>query len=423
MKLAKNGGKSIGFGSIPQWPIWNNNTKKELEKVLISNYWAISGNWNGKESMCQIFESNYASFNKVKHCVTFDHGSSSLVAALQALGIGPGDEVIVPALTWVACIISICNVNAIPVIVDIDPNTYCISIEAIKKAITPKTKAIMPVHLYGSMVNMDELQQLAQQQKIFIIEDASHSHGSVWNDKYAGSMGDIGCFSFQQGKAMTSGEGGAAITNNAVLYDKLIEWRTNSRKYLDVGSCKINAVPLKESGMILGTNYCLSEFQAALLNDQLKHLEYWNAKKESNANYLNKELNNIPGISTMYRYPQITKQSYYRYCVKIDNRFFNDKSLQAIAYALECELGFPIEQPYAPIHHSILYKPYTLKSLHWNKTYLQSLDTSHNTFPVAEKAAYGQGLIFHHSILLANESQMDKIVEAFYKVIKYSYEI
>lgn len=115
------------------WPVWDGNTQKELLSVLDSGRWAISGQWKGEKSKCEKFEEEYAKFNKSEYCLAFDHGSSSIVSALQALQIGPGDEVIVPALTWVACIIGICNVNAIPVVVDVDKDTYCISIDELKK--------------------------------------------------------------------------------------------------------------------------------------------------------------------------------------------------------------------------------------------------------------------------------------------------
>lgn len=212
------------------------------------------------------------------------------------IGIQPGDEVIVPALTWVACIISICNINATPVVVDIDPNTYCISPECIRKAITPKTKAIMPVHLYGCMADMDAIREIADEFNLFIIEDASHSHGSTWKNTYAGTIGDVGCFSFQQGKVLTCGEGGAVLCAREEIYNKLLEIRTNSRLYMEQGECIMDHMHLFESGKILGTNYCISEFQCAVLLDQLTKLENWNRKKEENARYLDRELSRIKGV-------------------------------------------------------------------------------------------------------------------------------
>ena len=421
--LAINGGKKIGTKSKMSWPVWDGNTQKELLSVLDSGRWAISGQWKGEKSKCEKFEEEYAKFNKSEYCLAFDHGSSSIVSALQALQIGPGDEVIVPALTWVACIIGICNVNAIPVVVDVDKDTYCISIDELKKAITPNTKAIMPVHLYGCMCDMDEIQKIAKEHHLYVIEDASHSHGSMWRNHYAGTMGDIGCFSFQQGKVLTCGEGGATLTNSKVLYERLQELRTNSRLYVPQEECSINRMQLFESGKILGTNYCLSEFQEAVLLDQIEKLENQNRKKERNARMLDLELSKIPGVRAMYHHPQVTKQSYYRYCIRVDNHYFADKPVDRIAKALEAELGFVVEQPYTPLNKSALYHPETLKSYSWSDEYIEKIKCYKESFPVAEKAASSEGIIFHHSYLMGNDDDLQCIISAFKKVQKYAEEL
>lgn len=421
--LAINGGERIGLKSKINWPVWDKNTQKELISVLDSGRWAISGQWMGEKSKCEKFEQEYANYNMTDYCVAFDHGSSSLVSALQALQIGPGDEVIVPALTWVACIISICNVNATPVVVDIDEDTYCISIDELKKAITSKTKAIMPVHLYGCMCNMDEIQKIAQEYQLYVIEDASHSHGSMWRNQYAGTMGDIGCFSFQQGKVLTCGEGGAALTKSELLYKRLQELRTNSRLYVPQDKCSINHMQLFESGKILGTNYCISEFQAAVLLDQIGKLEMQNRKKEKNAKILDRELSKIPGIKAMYHDPRVTKQSYYRYCIKVDNQYFAKKPVSQIAKALEAELGFVVEQPYAPLNKTVLYHPETLKSFAWSDEYVEKIKCYNECFSIAEKAAFNEGIIFHHSYLMGNDDDIQCIISAFEKVQKYASEL
>jgi L-glutamine:2-deoxy-scyllo-inosose/3-amino-2,3-dideoxy-scyllo-inosose aminotransferase len=423
MQLAIQGGNAVGLKKAPVWPIWSENTVNELKDVLDSGRWTISGQWKGKLSKCETFEQQYAAFNNCNYCLAFDHGTSSILAALQALNIGPGDEVIVPALTWVACIISICNVNAIPIVVDIDPDTYCISIDEIKKAITAKTKAIMPVHLYGRMADMDELSKIASEKKIHIIEDASHVHGSMWRDQYAGTIGSIGCFSFQQGKVLTSGEGGAALTNSASLYRKLQELRTNSRIYVEQDHCIVDQMQLLEKGLILGTNFCISEFQAAVLSDQLINLEKWNRIKQTQGNFLDGELSKIPGVTSMSSQSQVTRQSYYRYCIKIDNAFFCDVPLSKICQAIEAELGFAVEQPYKPLNKTILYHPETLKTYQWDCAYMKSICIKENRYPVAEHAAYNQGVIFHHSLLLNDFEDMERIVDAFAKVQKYAQEL
>lgn len=423
MNLALNGGKRIGLTRELKWPLWDQGTMMLIEQVFQSGRWAISGQWKGEKSQCERFEEQYAAFNGSGWCCAFDHGSSALLATMQGLGIGPGDEVIVPALTWVACIISICNINATPVVVDVDPDTYCISPESIRKAITPHTKAIMPVHLYGCMADMDAIMQIAQEKGLYVIEDASHSHGSMWKDKYAGSIGHAGCFSFQQGKVMTSGEGGAVITNDSQLYHRLQEIRTNSRIYMPQGDCVMDHMQLAESGQILGTNYCITEFQAAILQDQLSKLEMWNRHKEENAKYLDRALSCIPGIRAMYHALQVSKQSYYRYCLRIDKQKFSGKPVSRICQALEAELGIVIEQPYPSLNRNILYRPDTLQTYQWSTEYAKRLRLGETHFPVAEKAAFDEGVIFHHSFLMGTKEDMDRIIAAYEKVQHYADEL
>jgi len=422
--LAINGGKAVRTKEYPvKWPIWDEKTLEQLKDVLESGRWAISGAWTGRMSKCMQFEQAYAKYNHCNYAVTTTNGSASLVIALEALGIGPGDEVIVPALTWGATAIAVCEVNAIPIMVDVEPDTYCMSIPCVEKAITKKTRAIIPVHLYGCMVEMDELRMLAKKHNLHIIEDASHSHGSIWGNEYAGTMGEIGAFSLQQGKVLTSGEGGVAVTNSKDLYEKMIELRSNARTYIQKERLQMNKMELIEAGNIMGTNYCLSEFQAAILLDQLNRLEQFNIIKEKNAIYLNENLSKIPGIKVMRRHEKVTRQAYYRYAIRIDSNCFDGKSVGSICKALEAELGFTVEQPYTPMHKSALYCPLTKRKYKWSKEQEEALDVSRYSLPVAEKAAKNEGVIFHHSYLLGGLKEMDEIIEAFQKVNQYANEI
>jgi len=421
--LAVNGGTPIKDKNWTKWPLWSSRTLEQLEDVLKSGRWAISGQWIDATSKNEEFELAFAKFHNVPHAIATDHASGGLVMALEALGIGPGDEVIVPALTWVATAISVCDVNAVPVLVDIDPRTYCISIEKIVEAITERTKAIIPVHLYGCLTDMDALVALAKKYNIAIIEDASHSHGSMWNEKYVGTIGNIGVFSMQQGKAMTSGEGGAMLTSSKDFYDKLIQLRSNSRVYIAESQLQYNRMQLVEKGTIMGTNYCLSEFQAAILLDQLSNLEATNRKKEKKALYLDSQLKNIPGVGIMHRHKQVTKQTYYRYAVKIDRAYFNGKSVASIGKALEAEIGVQVEQPYPPLHQSPLYRPLTKKRYKWSQENIDALNVERYHLPVSEKAHADEGLILHHAILLGEEKDMNDIIAGFQKVQKHSAEI
>lgn len=421
--LAINGGTPVRNRPWSAWPIWDQRTLDRLGDVLRSGRWAVSGPWTGQPSRCAEAERAFAEFNRARYCVTTANGSSALLTSLEALNIGPGDEVIVPALTWVATAIVVCDVNATPVIVDIDPDTYCISVDAVRAAITPRTRAVIPVHLYGCTTDMDGLVDVCRQAGIHIVEDCSHAHGSMWGDRYVGTIGDLGAFSLQQGKVLTAGEGGVVLTGDERLYRRVVELRSNSRVYTEPRGLGVGEMELVHAGTVMGSNYCLSEFQAALLLDQLERLEDLNRRKEENALYLDAELARIEGMRPMLRHPRVTQQSYYRYCVRVAPDRFAGRSTEAIGAALRAELGFLVERPYPPVHQSPLYRPQTKQRYRWSDEHWASLATDRYRLPVAERAFRNEGLVLHHSILIGGRDDMDDIVRAFEKVQRLADQI
>lgn len=198
----------ISESGWPQWPQYTEKTIRSLEKVLNSNRWAISGYWTGEETREQLFAKAFAKYNGANYCVPTTNGSAALTTALEAVGVGYGDEVIMPALTWIATATAILRVNAKPVLIDASEETYCMDVSKIEDAITNRTKAIIVVHLMECMVDMDEVMKIAKKYNLAILEDCAQAHGMKWKDKRAGTIGDIGTFSFQQGKILTAGEGG-----------------------------------------------------------------------------------------------------------------------------------------------------------------------------------------------------------------------
>ncbi len=303
-KLAINGG-TMAFDrtvhTVPGWPPVYAGTEELLLEIYRSRAWSFNGKYERE------FDKLFAEYHDAAHCVFMVNGTVTLQAALEAVGVGPGDEVIVPAHTWIATGLAPVYVGATPVIVDIQPDTLCMDPKAFEAAITPRTKAVIPVHLYGSMADMDEICAIAARHNIAVIEDCAHAHGAKWDGKGSGSIGDIGSFSFQQSKLMTSGEGGCCLTNNEVLADKL-----NRIKHIgyprDVKQgCK--AEP-PETGLLC-FNYRATEFQAAILLGQLEHLQADTAYREANAEYLRKRIDALPGIRMQARGRKATSQSFY----------------------------------------------------------------------------------------------------------------
>ena len=233
------------------------------------------------------FEKKFAEYIGVKHAIAVNSGTAALHTSLASLELGPGDEVIIPPFTFIATASAILHQNSIPIFVDINPKTYCIDPEAIKKAINPKTKAIIPVHLFGHPADMKEIIDLAQRNDIFVIEDACQAHGAEYNGKKVGAIGNLGCFSFFESKNMMTGEGGMITTNNEELAEKCRLIRHHGEPYW-------------YQYIRLGYNYRMTEIQAAIGLEQLKKLENMNKTRIKYAKYYDENLDNLPGLELPY---------------------------------------------------------------------------------------------------------------------------
>lgn len=277
-----------------------NEVLQELDDVMRKSCFVLG-------PKVKAFEENFAKFCNVKHVVGVSSGTDALVLALRALGVGNGDEVILPANTFIATAEAVSHCGAKPVLVDIDPDTYLINPELIEAKITKRTKAIIPVHLYGQMADMGKIMSIAKKHKLFVVEDACQAHGSKYKGRMAGSIGDIGCFSFYPGKNLGAyGEGGACATNSDELAQKI-------RILRDHGSER------KYYHDMIGYNARMHGFQGAVLNVKLKYLEAWNEARRKNAALYSKLLKNNSKI----KLPKIAKDNvhiFHLYVIQLDNR-------------------------------------------------------------------------------------------------------
>jgi dTDP-4-amino-4,6-dideoxygalactose transaminase len=413
-KLAICGGKPVRERPWPKWPRFDENTERNILNALRSDRWAISGVYNGLKSFERRFSEAFATFNGIKYCVPVANGSSALTVALEALGVGNGDEVLVPGLTWVACASSVASIGAIPVLVDIDPKTLCISLKAARDAITPRTKLIMLVHLYCTVADMDGFLVLSEETDIPILEDCSQSHGAIWAGQRVGTFGTIGTFSMQQTKVLTSGEGGAAITDDPELFNLMQQLRADGRRYTE-SNPPLGHMELEGIGDIQGRNMCLSEFQAAILLDRLTHLDYENKKRAANAAVLSKRLAELGDIKPLYCYPQVDLVTHYQYCVRLDRTQFSGASIEAISRALTAEMGLLVEPVDMPLNKNTLYNPLLSPRLSRNPALRQRIDPTCFALPEAERAR-DNCLRFPHQILLGSEEDFQDIADAFRKV-------
>ena len=226
------------------------------------------------------FEEEFAAFCGAQHCLGVAYGTDALKLALEACGIGPGDEVITTAHSYIATVLAICQVGAKPVLVDCEPEFFLIDTTKIEQAITPKTKAILPVHLYGQSADMDPILDIAKRHKLFVIEDACQAHGATYKGKKCGALGDIAAFSFYPGKNLGAyGDGGGITTNSAELADKVKLLRNYGQR-------------VKYEHLVKGGNSRLDTVQAAVLRVKLRHLAEWNSSRANVAAMYGKALAN-----------------------------------------------------------------------------------------------------------------------------------
>ncbi|MBV8531060.1 MAG: DegT/DnrJ/EryC1/StrS family aminotransferase [Candidatus Eremiobacteraeota bacterium] len=251
------------------------------------------------------FEENFAAYCGTRYCVGLESGTAALQLALQALDVGPGDEVIIPANTYVASALAVSAAGAHPVLVDVDP-AYLLDVHLLDAAVTARTKAIMPVHLYGQVVPMDAIVEFARRRELLVIEDACQAHGARWNGRRAGSFGNAGCFSFYPGKNLGAyGDGGAVVTDDSQLAEQL-------RLLRDFGQRK------KYEHSIKGGNCRLDSIQAAVLDVKLEHLDAWNELRRRHADAYDAKLGKI-GIVPPLRLRD-EGHVYHLYVIEVDRR-------------------------------------------------------------------------------------------------------
>jgi len=389
-----------------------------MKAVLQSGRWAISGPYCDEPLRERQFAEAFAAFNRAKYCVPCSSGTAALMIALEAAGIGYGDEVLVPGLTWVATASAVLGVNAIPILVDIDPDTWCMDPSAVERSITSRTKAILTVHLYSSMANMERLFAIAAENGILLIEDCAQAHGAQWRGRSAGTIGLLGTFSFQQEKVLTSGEGGAVLTNSIEMYRRLQQLRADGRSYADAPPHP-GDLELVETGELQGSNRCLSEIHAALLLDQLPLLSEQNAHREQNARFLDDALVGIGGYIPQAAYGHNSKRTHYQYALRLDPSAFEGIPCSRVADALSIEVNIRVRQGYPPLNNNRLYCPHTRRRFQLPENFLERVKPADQQLPVATRIHQAM-ITLHHSVLLGDLSHVQMLAAAFEKIRRRS---
>jgi perosamine synthetase len=328
------GGTPVRRTPFPSWPVADAREEDALVRVI------RSGRWNRGDNV-SAFETAYASLTGAKHCLATANGTSALITTLAALGIGPGDEVIVPPYTFVATINAVLLLRALPVFVDTDIETFQIDARKVERALTANTKMILPVHLGGSAANLDAMLEVGRRRGITVVEDACQAHLAEWRGRKVGTYGTAGCFSFQASKNLNSGEGGAILTDDDELIESCYRFHNNSRGRRNTGD--------DFSYRNIGANLRLTEFQAALLTAQMTRLQDQARTREGNAAHLTKLLSQIPGITPARMYEGCTRNAYHLYMFRYDASHFAGLPRASFIKALAAE-GIPTQGGYTPLN-------------------------------------------------------------------------
>jgi len=396
-KLAILGGKPVKDSPFPQWPVYDERERQALLDVLESRVW-----WRTPGTRTLQFEQDFAAYQQAKYSIAVTNGTAALEVSLAALSIGPGDEVIVPDFTFVATASAVLFAGAMPVLVDVDPNTYCIDPDQAERAINERTKAIIAVHMGGHPADLDRLTEIAARHNLLLVEDSSHAHGSEWKGRRVGAIGDIGTFSFQQSKLMTAGEGGIIVTNDPEL----------EKKARSIHDCGRMPGEWFYSHFIYGSNYLLSQ--------QLTRADELTPIRTRNAAFLDKTLAQIDGITPQKEDPRVTCNGHYAYIFHYDKNAFAGLPPEEFIKAFNAE-GIPTQASYPPLHDLDVFK---------SGEYLKRLSPEqrqgHNIlnaeFPNTDKGAW-ETVWLPQPDLLGSQDDMGAVVEAIRKIQRHASEL
>lgn len=401
-KLAYKGGSPVKTEKFPHWPQYDEKELKALERVLKSGVWGTLG------GEVKSFAKRFARYQQANYAVAVTNGTVTMEIILRALGIGNGDEVIIPPYTFNATASAVIVQGAAPVLVDIEGDTYNIDAKKIEKAVTARTRAIIPVHVGGRSADMEKIMEVAKKFNLYVIEDCAHAHGSEWKGKRVGAIGDAGSFSFQASKNLTSGEGGIITVNDTTLYEKCWSIHHCGRDFHDKAWYR---------HPYIGTNARMTEWQAAILDVQMDRLDEQIEKRMENAGYLNSMLGEIACVEPLRYDDSITRNSYHLFIFKFMSEKCKDLSREVFIDALNAE-GIPCSSGYVCLYKQPLFygadiKRITGSNINYGDIYLEN----------AEKASTKEGIWLSQNILLGEKSDMDIIADAIVKIYKNADEL
>jgi dTDP-4-amino-4,6-dideoxygalactose transaminase len=417
-ELAILGGTPTRTEPYPAWPVYDERDIAAVTAVIKSGRW---GGYPYPGPQTAEFARHFAELQGGGYAVPMANGTVTMEVALRAANVGWGDEVIVPAYTFQATAAAPMAAGAIPVIVDVDPETYCIDPKAVEAAITPSTKAIIPVHLGAQMADMDAVMEIAARHDLIVVEDCAHAHGARWRGQGAGTIGHFGSFSLQSSKILTAGEGG-------VLLCRTPELAARAASVVDCGRPHAEAPPHHEvdppegpgQPFTMGANYRLSELQAALGNVALERFPEQASQREEMAAYLEESLSEVPGVRLLKRDPRHTTRSFYRYIFAIQPEVFGAEH-DVVCVALYAE-GIPCWVGYEAMHRYTLFQP-SLSRLPVPSAFPERFDFDKMHLSAAERACEHEAVWLDECVFRAGRQGVDDAVAAIQKIQSHSVEL
>jgi dTDP-4-amino-4,6-dideoxygalactose transaminase len=402
-KLAILGGEKVRTSDWSDWPVWNEEAEKRTLEMLRSGRW-----WRGNGEAVSDFEQQYAELMGAKRCLATASGTTALLIALHVLGVDAGDEVLVSPYTFIATYNSIFINKALPVFVDTNPETFLIDPEKLEAKITERTTAILPVHIYGLPVDMDKVNGVAGKHNLKVIEDACQAWLGEYKGKKLGTLGDLGCFSFQNSKNLPAGEGGAVVGNNDEIMDRCYSFHNCGRPFGSVE--RTSAYPTR------GSNRRMQQMQAITLLSQMNRIKKDADVRLENAMYLDNKLSKIPGIKTYRLVTENARSAYHMYPFRFVAEDFGNVSREKFMEALRaegipCSPGYGMQNKDGLIEEALNSRGY--KRLFSEKRLKQWREE--NVLPGNDQLAR-EAVTFYQSILLGNKSDMDDIINAITKI-------
>lgn len=405
-RLAVDGGSPVRTAPFPTWPVWDGTDEEAVLSALRSGRW---GSRPGS-GFVDAFTERFASFHQARRAIAVSNGTVALEVALQALGVGPFDEVIIPAYTFVATATSVLSLGAIPVFADIRPDTYLMDADDVARRITARTKAIVPVHIAGQPCDLDALLGVARTNGLALIEDAAQAVGASWRGRQIGAIGDIGTLSFQSSKNLNAGEGGALLTDDDALADRA--W--------SLANCGRMLAGVRYHHEIAGSNHRMTEIQGALLLSQLDRLPSQFDLREKNARILVEGLSTVRGFTPQARDERVTGHAYHLYVSRYDQTAFGGRPRAWFLSALRAE-GIPCSPGYeTPLHRmpAVLLerRKWAMLATECGRQVTCPESPEAEDLPVTDRASREEGVWFGQSVLLGDQCAMHHVVEAVAKI-------